>query len=233
MEMIIGKLLYKIYRIRYNRLRSIIRKIVYKLERGELYSKTLRKIFKNYHGVEIGMYTHGGCFIPYNFDRFTTIGNYSSIARTAKAINHNHGMEFKSTHAFFFNPLLKYCDKNLVEFIPVKIGNDVWMGEGAIIMPSVTKIGDGAVIGAGAVVNKDIPPYAVVVGNPARIVKYRFSKDVIEELLESKWWEKDMDQIKPNLKEYKQPYEQLYFQRKGSEGEGEENSKKDKQDVQN
>ena len=89
----------------------------------------------------------------------------------------------QSTHAFFFNPYFKYCTEDNLESIPLTVGNDVWIGHNAIIMPNVKSIGDGAVIAAGSVVNKDIPAYAVVVGNPARIVRYRFSKEKIEELL--------------------------------------------------
>ena len=75
---------------------------------------------------------------------------------------------------------------------------------------------DGAVIGAGAIVNKNVPPYAVVVGNPARVVRYRFSQAVIDELLASKWWEKDIDELKPHLKEFQQHYEEFYLSKKGN-----------------
>jgi acetyltransferase-like isoleucine patch superfamily enzyme len=111
-------------------------------------------------------------------------------------------MELKSTHAFFFNPALGVCKEDLVAYTPLEIGNDVWIGHGAIIHPHVRRIGDGAVIGAGAVVNKDVPPYAVVTGNPSRIVRYRFSKKVIEELLASRWWEKSIGELKPHLQEF-------------------------------
>ena len=118
-------------------------------------------------------------------------------------------MEFKSTHGFFFNPALKLCDKHLVEESPLKIGNDVWIGENAVILAQVTEIGDGAVIAAGAIVSRNVPPYAVVVGNPARVVRYRFSKELIEELLASRWWEKDIDELEPDIEEFQQPYEKL------------------------
>ena len=67
------------------------------------------------------------------------------------------------------------------------IGNDVWIGKRAIIKAGV-KIGDGAVVGAGAVVTKDVPPYAIVAGVPAKIIKYRFDEDTIAQLLKTKWW---------------------------------------------
>lgn len=202
-----GNLLFKLYRINNRKIKGLIIKIIYKIEGGEFYSKTLRKIFKEYWGVDIGMYTHGGCFNIWQFDRKTTIGKYCSIARTAYGINRNHPMECKSTHAFFFNPILKYSKKDAVEDIPLKIGNDVWIGHNSIIMPHVREIGDGAVIAAGAVVNKNVPPYAIVVGNPSRVVRYRFSKETIEKLLEEKWWEKSMEEIKINFNEYSGPYE--------------------------
>lgn len=76
---------------------------------------------------------------------------------------------------------------DLKEHNEVKIGNDVWIGTRAMILDGIT-IGDGAVIGAGAVVTKNVPPYAIVGGVPAKIIKYRFSQDKINELLASQWW---------------------------------------------
>jgi acetyltransferase-like isoleucine patch superfamily enzyme len=182
--------------------RNLIIKFVYKKEKGEFLSQTLRKIFIKYYGVEIGMYTHGGCFIPGRYDRFTKIGRYCSIATTSSAMNRNHPMEFKSMHAYFFNPKLGVCSDDTVEYIPLDIGNDVWIGHNAIVMPNVKEIGDGAVIGAGAVVNKDVQPYAVVVGNPGRVVRFRFSEERIRTLLEEKWWEKEIDELKPDVSEF-------------------------------
>lgn len=169
---------------------------------GELYSTLLRNIFSKYYNVTIGMYTHGGCFTPYNIDRFTVIGRYCSIAQKARVINRNHPMEYKSTSALFYNPIFNIVSNDPVKDIPLSIGHDVWLGHNSIILPNVKEICTGAVIGAGAVVNKDVPPYAVVVGNPARVVKYRFGKDVIEELLKSKWWEKSIEELKPHIREF-------------------------------
>ena len=74
------------------------------------------------------------------------------------------------------------------------VGNDVWFGRECMILPGI-KIGDGAVIAARAVVVQDVPPYAVVGGNPAKIIKYRFSEEIIEELLKIQWWNWDLDKI--------------------------------------
>ena len=203
----LSELLFKSYGMTKNkRLRGFIRWYVNRLENGQFYSQTLRKIFKTYHQVEIGMYTHGSCFNVGQIDRHTTIGRYCSIAANVRVFNRNHPMEYKSTHAFFFNPTLGICDKDSVGYSPLKIGHDVWIGDGAIIMPHVKEIGHGAVLAAGCVVNKDVPPYAVIVGNPGRIVRYRFSKEVIQKLLESEWWMNDVEHIKENLGEYIAPY---------------------------
>lgn len=205
----VGHLLYRLYAVKCRILRSLIKSIIMKIEKGEFYSKTLRKIFKKYYDVEIGMYTHGGCFTPGLVWPSTVIGRYSSISYNIRIFRRNHPFEFKSSHAFFFNPAFKFCDRHLVDLIPLVIGNDVYIGDNSVILPSVTHIGDGAVIGAGAIVTKNVPPYAVVAGNPARILKYRFSPEIIQKLLKEKWWEKSIDELKPNLSEFQSPYEKL------------------------
>ncbi len=71
--------------------------------------------------------------------------------------------------------------------MPITIENDVWIGANAVILKGV-KIGNGAIIGAGTIVRDDVPPYAICIGNPGRIVKYRFDDEIIDLLLKSKWW---------------------------------------------
>ena len=203
----LSQLLYKIYGIKNSLIKKIALKAISKIEGGQIYSKTLRRIFKDYFDIEIGMYSHGGCFDPSHIDRFTTIGRFCSIAPNVMVYNRDHPIHFKSSHALFFNHTLNYCKKDLIEYVPLKIGNDVWVGDHAIILPPVKNIGDGAVIGAGAVLYKDVPSYAVVVGAPARVVRYRFSKETIDQLLQSQWWDKTIEEIEPNLEEYQRPYE--------------------------
>lgn len=203
-----SNLLIHLYSIDKKNLRRLIINLVKRFEKGEFYSTSLRKIFAKYHKVYIGLYTHGGCFQIDYYDPNTEIGRYCSIAKGSRAINVNHPLDFKSTHAFFFNPALEFCESYLGEFEPLKIGNDVWVGHNAIIMPNVSSIGDGAVIAAGAVVNKDIPPYAVMVGNPARVVRFRFSQDIIRQLLQERWWENPVENLKIKKKEYLRAYRQ-------------------------
>ncbi len=183
------------------KIRNLILYLVKKFDGGEIYSATLRKIYKDFYNIDIGMYSMGTWFTG-SIDPFTTVGRYSSIARGATIINHNHPVDYKSTHPFFFNPVFNYTDSWKVQFNKKTIGNDVWIGANAIIMPEVAAIGDGAIIGAGAVVNKDIPPYAIVLGNPARIIGYRFSPEIIEQLLKSRWWEKSIDELVPDISEF-------------------------------
>ncbi len=84
------------------------------------------------------------------------------------------------------------------------MGNDVWVGSHVLMKGGIT-IGDGAVIAAGAVVVRDVPPYAIVGGVPAKIIKYRFSQDIIEKLMELKWWSLTDDELKRNIIFFQQP----------------------------
>ncbi len=107
------------------------------------------------------------------------IGRYTSIGKNCQFILTQHNYKKISTCPDLGDI---FCRDNIV------IGNDVWLGMNVTILDNTT-IGDGAVIGAGSVVSGAIPPYAIAVGNPAKIIKYRFSPDEIEKLCESKWWE--------------------------------------------
>lgn len=199
-----ASLLFKLYAIKRSFIRRAVRRLLRRAEGGNLYSPTLRKIFKEYHGVDIGLYmSSSSCFEPGTIDKHTTIGRYCSIADGVRVMNRNHPMERRSTHGFFFNPRLGFASTDTIEYIPLDIGNDVWIGSNALIMPHVRSIGTGAVIAAGAVVAKDVPPYGVVVGNPARVVRFRFPQEVIVELLDSRWWEKSIEEL--NMKEFVSP----------------------------
>jgi len=119
------------------------------------------------------------------------IGSYCSIADGVNIFaGGNHRSDWVSTFPFriMFNLPGALRDGIPESRWPVTIGNDVWVGRGATIMSGVT-IGDGAVVGARAVVAKDVRPYAIVVGNPAREIRRRFSDEIIERLLKVRWWD--------------------------------------------
>ncbi len=125
-----------------------------------------------------------------------TIGNFCSIAPGALILaNVDHPLNFPSTYPFktllfcseSSHKELGYDNHDAVSRGDIYIGHDVWIGQNAIVLSGVC-IGTGAVIGAGSVVTKDIPPYAIAVGNPAKVVRYRFSPEIIKRLLISEWW---------------------------------------------
>jgi acetyltransferase-like isoleucine patch superfamily enzyme len=90
----------------------------------------------------------------------------------------------------------KWIDSDSVqERKKITIGNDVFIGMNVVILDGVT-IGDGSVVGAGCIVSKDVPPYAIVVGNPMRIVRYRFEVPKVEKLIFSRWWDLPVDDLK-------------------------------------
>jgi acetyltransferase-like isoleucine patch superfamily enzyme len=153
---------------------------------------------------EIGNGTYAGnnCFIA-----GTKIGKFCSIGNHVRVIIGNHPTStFVSTYPAFFRDSFnsytfncggKYEEKSYVDDEKkwcCLIGNDVWIGDSVSILNGVT-IGDGAIVATGAVVVKDIPPYAIVGGVPAKVIKYRFSQDEIEWLLEYKWWDRDKSWI--------------------------------------
>lgn len=134
------------------------------------------------------------------------IGRYCSIGEEVQIGRHPHPLHYFSTSPFFYQPYQSILDQELPEGIQLDcctdfkkksppviaktttIGNDVWIGHGAFILPGVN-IGDGAVIAVMSVVTKDVPPYAVVAGAPARIKKYKVPENQIEPLLQSRWWD--------------------------------------------
>jgi chloramphenicol O-acetyltransferase type B len=111
-----------------------------------------------------------------------------------------HPVDQLSMHPAFYSPHLRagqtFVDTGSFDELPqTQIGNDVWIGARAVILDGV-KVGDGALIAAGSIVNKDVPPYAVVGGVPARIIRYRFETSIIEKLLDWQWWNLNFDQVK-------------------------------------
>ena len=127
------------------------------------------------------------------------IGNFCSIARECYIGGASHALDWVSTSGcFYLNYNYKgmcYNEADYQWYRQTKIGNDVWLGIRTIIQGGVS-IGDGAVIGAGSIVTKDVGPYEIWAGNPARFIRKRFDDETIEKLLKSQWWNWDDDRLK-------------------------------------
>lgn len=206
----ISSLILGVYtRVRHERVRAPLRRLALRTEGGVFYSLTIRDIFRKFYGVDVGLYTYGPLETqPGLFNQGTTIGRYSSIYWTVRRFNTNHPVNTKSTHPFFYEPALGKVQSDIIKRTPLNVGSDVWIGHNATILNSVQSIGDGAVIGAGSVVYNDVPPYAIVTGFPARVVRYRFSPKKIEELLAEKWWLKSIDELCLHIDEFREPFEE-------------------------
>ena len=128
------------------------------------------------------------------------IGNYTVIARNCDIGLGVHPTDRLSCHSIFYknSPWPDHPEwVKKIDFEETRIthiGNDVWIGAKATVMDGVT-IGDGAIVAACAVVTKDVPPYAIVGGSPAKIIRYRYSNDIITRMLELKWWNMPDDKI--------------------------------------
>ncbi|MBW2940879.1 CatB-related O-acetyltransferase [Zhongshania sp. CAU 1632] len=157
-------------------------------------SVLLRDLYRSAYGVDVGLYSYG-CFDSTRFPAKTVVGRYCSVAPTARRFNGNHGIEYLSLHPYLYNAKLGLVGKECIKRTHCEIEDDVWLGHNSILLPSVTVVGRGAVIAAGAVVTKNVPKYAVVAGNPAKIVKYRFPEDVIEQIERTNWWLLDREEI--------------------------------------
>jgi acetyltransferase-like isoleucine patch superfamily enzyme len=130
------------------------------------------------------------------------IGKFCSIASSVSIGPGIHKMDGVSTHPIFYlnnTPLLKkFSDKDLFESSKLTIiGNDVWIGEKAIVLDGV-EIGSGAIIAAGSVVTKNVAPYAIVGGVPAKVLKSRFNENEINTLLKAEWWNSSDEWLKEN-----------------------------------
>ncbi len=121
------------------------------------------------------------------------VGNWCQLAPNVSLIGSNHPTTLISTYVN--SRLLEGVVGSLSKQEPVSIGNDVWLGDGSIVLPG-THIGTGAVIGAGAVVAKDVPPYAIAVGNPARTVRLRLPDEIVELVLATRWWELTSEELR-------------------------------------
>ena len=154
-----------------------------------------------YSDIHVGKFSYGYNDIYNSCLKY--IGAFTSIGPNIIIVPNDHRMDWVTTSPIASLSDFSFTDKDyMYDYCPsearkITIGNDVWIGANCIIFEGVN-IGDGAVIAAGSIIRKDVPPYAVV-GGVDRIIKYRFSDDVIQKLLKIKWWDWEDSKIKENI----------------------------------
>lgn len=188
-----------------------------KLPDGRAWPHTIfLKNFINHSNIQIGDYTYFNDFrlpvddvrqllVPYmhiGVPEKLIIGKFVQIAHGVQIIttSANHQMDGFSTYPFaiFGEPWSSSYEPRWPDPGDTIIGNDVWIGHEALIMPAVS-IGDGAIIASRSVVTRDLPPYSIVAGNPAKVIRNRFDDETITILLKTKWWDWSIDKITQNI----------------------------------
>lgn len=168
--------------------RQLLR-LLTRLEGGPMRSATLRRIMRAEHGIHAGAHAYG-CFDPVRFPSGTHVGRYASIGPGVWAFRRNHPHDRLSMHPYFYHPTLGADVGADVETAPLSIGAGSWLGAQVIILPGCRRIGRGAVVAAGAVLTRDVPDYAIVGGNPARLIKHRFGEEDRAAADATRWWKK-------------------------------------------
>jgi phosphonate metabolism protein (transferase hexapeptide repeat family) len=139
---------------------------------------------------------------------YATVGRFCSIAAHTRINPGNHPLERVALNHFTYRSSAYGLGEDDADFFQwrrnhhVTLGNDVWIGHGAILLPGVS-VGNGAAIGAGAVVSKDVPPFAIVVGVPGRVLRYRFAPEIIAALERIAWWHWPHEKLREGLRDFR------------------------------
>lgn len=173
------------------RLPEVLKRPVFKIMKltvKEWRSASLRRLWQATYGVEIGMGSYG-CFRRGAFCAGDRIGNYCSIGADVWHLQADHPMDHGCMSPMFY--LKGFSNNPAAVDLPrtkLAIGHDVWIGQDVKILAGVTSIGNGAVIGAGSVVTRNVAPYTVVAGVPAKVLRRRFDDETAALLEDSGWW---------------------------------------------
>lgn len=192
----LAALLAPLYRLR--RLRGVVRRLILRLEGGPMMSQTWRSILNEHFGAQVGAYSYGDILTPGVLPRGSKVGRFCSVGTGLIVRRRNHPIERPILHPFFYNAQLGLLTKDTIEADadnPLTIGHDVWIADRVTILGGCHEIGNGAVIAAGAVVTKDVPPYTIVAGTPAKPLRARFDAERQADIEQSQWWTREIDDL--------------------------------------
>ena len=192
----LGHMLVQLYR--YKRLRALLRKLCLRLEGGPLFSRTLRRMLQLHHGVTIGPYSYGDILKPGVLTPGSTVGAYCSVGRDLIVRRRDHPVERLSQSPLFYNSKLGLVRRDTIQDDrdnPLCIGNDVWIGDRVTILSGCKRIGNGAVLAAGAVVTRDVTPYTIVGGVPAKLLRRRYPELLARKLDATRWWRLSLTEL--------------------------------------
>ena len=184
---------------------SLIRLIAFKLLKKAKLTAVRNSVIHPTSKLEAGTLFYSSRMERYSFCGYnceivqSDIGSFTSIANEVVLGGGRHPMEWVAMSPVFYegrdSVKAKFSEHARPPGKRVVVGHDVWIGRSAIVLPGVT-IGTGAVVGAGAIVTKDVPPYAIVAGNPARLIRYRFDESTVQRLLATAWWDFPEERLK-------------------------------------
>jgi acetyltransferase-like isoleucine patch superfamily enzyme len=164
-------------------------------EGGEFQSRTLRRLLWDRYGIAAGAWSYGAFHRPLASEPGVTIGRFASISRDVRW-GLGHPMDHVALSHVFADPAFGFTQAWPFERPTLEIGADAWVGAQVVITSGCRRIGIGAAVGAGSVVTRDVPDFAVVFGAPARVVRSRFGEDVQAEILASRWWERPLAELR-------------------------------------
>jgi virginiamycin A acetyltransferase len=178
-------------------LSTISRYVLYRFYRARYLFMNHNPIYSKY---QIGAFSYGSPTILWDDGKSTLkIGKFCAISgNVVILLGGEHRIDWVTTYPFNTWDDLRQFKGHPNTKGDVTLGNDVWIGMNSIILSGVS-IGDGAVVGAGSTVTNDVPPYAVVAGSPARILKFRFNEETVKKLLLIRWWDWNLDRIRNNM----------------------------------